>query len=117
MEDEVPGQLPLFDLSEEEQLDNARHELTSKLGILRKNNAAKAMELRGMGQILNPGNVALVRVESLIDMIFDDDARLQLDVTFETRMGDILDASLTNVRRSQLASSNAPGTGGGLILG
>lgn len=111
MEDEVPGQIPLF------TVEDARQELAGQLTALREANVAKVLELRGMGRSMNPGNVALVRLETLIDLLLDEDARLQLDVTFETRMGDVLDASLSSVRRSQLATNDVPGTNGGLIIG
>lgn len=107
--DELDGQQPLFDLTDGQQVDEAIWDLKTQHHDLRKSNQSKVQELRKLGRQIDPGNVALVRLQCLAEMLFDEDALLQLDVATEARMSEVLDQAQASARRSSLLGGNGFG--------
>jgi len=97
---EYPGQLPLFGPAPEPE---------PSLDALRAENAATYERLRVMGAVPNPGNVLGMRLELVIDALFNSAAeRHQFDLAFETNMREMLAEISQQVVAAKLTPSAAP---------
>lgn len=108
---ELPGQLPLFGNPEPTPELNTEPTLDE----LRAENQSTFERLRAMGAFPNPGSVLAMRLELLIDTLLTDAQRTAYDLTFETKMRDMLaEVHQQAVAAKFTRSADAPP--GGLLL-
>ncbi len=109
-------QLPLFDVPEQRtDVDPLSvSALKAELRRLRDRNLAAVDALRRGGVRPDPVTVLAIQLDTLADLLFDDEARLQYDVLRETRMGAFLDRCRADLRQAELLNSR--GSNGGRII-
>lgn len=126
MADELPGQLA-FDLgleADEAEAHADREQRQFELAQIREANAARVKALMELGRRPDPGGVLMARVNLLLDLLLDPDARTEFEMAFEATMTDMLDQAIGQARQMSLLvpatppvpAPRQPSTGGGLII-
>ncbi len=121
--DQIPGQLPLFDLppseppgydepvgpdTEAHRLDDFSDEmLRGRLDKLTADNRGRWQRLMAAGMVPEPQRIMIMRLDTLLDLILTPSQRLQFDVLFETRMAAFLDMCLSQRARASLLTPGA----------
>lgn len=110
MQDEIAGQEALFALSDTDR-EEQKSQLEDAVAQARAGNAGRMSELRGLNRKMDPGNVALVRLDCIVEVLFgaDEISRLQFEKLFEERMAEVLDQAVTSVRRAHLTGPSPNG--------
>jgi AcrR family transcriptional regulator len=110
--------------SDDPVVEQARQELERKLAALRRSNEQKYRALVRQGAVPTSESIIMTRLETLLAMLLDGDARLAFDLRFEAEMTELLNRCLTQARQRHLTAPAADGpvgsppvvTRGGLIL-
>lgn len=107
--------------SEQTAIEKARAALRAQLASVREINRQKYRALLSMNAEIAPPGVIMARLETLLEMLLDDDARLGFDLGFENKMTEVLNQCLAEARQAHITGSRpngARGNGGppGLIL-
>lgn len=120
-DDEIPGQLPLFDLPEAppppeqtptQQLDSfSERVLGERLAQLRAANQATYTALLAAQATPDPRAVLAIRLDTLLDLTLTPAERLRFDVLFETRMAAFLEQCHAQRARAGLLAPLAAPTG------
>lgn len=100
----------LRDAQEEEE----DKELRARLGSLRDRNRSKYQALLTLGAMPEPGGILNLRINTLLELLFDERQKLRYDVLFETRMSRLLDTCLGEARQASLRADRQ--NNGGLIV-
>ncbi len=90
-------------------VDQARTVLQNKLDEIKQINRGKYENLIQMGASPAPTAILMARLETLLEMVLDGDARIGFELGFEGRMHDLLNECIAEVRQRKLLD----GTGGG----
>ena len=119
--EQVPGQLPLFDLADQQQADDTFSDqvLRDRLATLIASNRATHRRLIDVHKVMpDPRTILAMRLETLLDLTLTPSQRLRFDVLFETRMDSLLEQCLAQQTRSDLLTGVHPPAGpvGGLII-
>ncbi len=126
-DDEIPGQIPLFDISAREPdgqepatiNDFSDGVLQARLAALLADNRVKHQSLVSQGLMPDPRSVLSISLETLLDLTLTPSERLRFQVLFETRMATFLDQCLAQRTRAELLApmqQAPPGARGGLIV-
>ena len=102
--------------SEDTGVEQARRELHAKLGAIRQSNQAKYRALLAQGEVPDSGAILITRLETLLEMLLDGDARLAFDLGFEQRMTTVLNECLASARQRQLLVPAPKAAPPGLIV-
>jgi hypothetical protein len=96
-------------MTQRDPVPTTRAALREALNKALDDNRDKIQILARMGASIDPRMVLMTRLDTLIDlMLLDPKKRLQFDLLFETRMGGILEAAISERRKVELLSGVSP---------
>lgn len=112
-EDPLPG----MPEPPEAVIDNTRATLEKQLADVRVTNHAKYKSLVQQGFTPTAEAILMARLETLLELLLNEDGRLGFDLAFERRMTDILNDTLAAARQQALLGNGGPPSGGLIVPG